>query len=128
LNIVACNNNPGRHDQDMWRASAIGCILAVTLSCGDSPLEEEPQNSLIAEGDTVSFEGLEATIERFNVGWFPLPSEGLEGFAFPPPDDVFMTFRRKLLVARDPVHVRERGWGGNDSERAPGRQNPTSCR
>jgi len=80
----------------MWRPSAIGCILAVTLSCGDSPLEEEPQNSLIAEGDTVSFEGLEATIERFNVGWFPLPSEGLEGFAFPPPDDVFMTFRIEI--------------------------------
>jgi len=80
----------------MWRVPAIGFIFMVILACDDSPLEGDPQNSVIAEGDTVSFEGLEATLGRFNAGWVPLPSEGFEGFAFPPPDDVLMTFRIEI--------------------------------
>lgn len=47
------------------------CALAPALACGDSPVEDDDEVAVIAVGDTVAFDGLEATITRFNTSWIP---------------------------------------------------------
>lgn len=87
---------PRRHGRSTSRAVALLCILLPLMACDDSPLEEDLQDTLIAEGDTVSFEGLQATIAKFNTSWVPF-----EGSVSPPPGETLVTLRLEITNRSD---------------------------